>query len=140
MIDVAVTLTDGKSHSVDSSDFAFRTAGKACVKEALVAATPVLLQPIDKVDIHVPSIYSGAIVTLVSSLKGQVLGFDPNPNAKGWDIFHALLPESSLEELARSLGGAAQGTAWYEAQFDHYQEVHGKEAERISEDAKATAD
>ncbi|PRY23215.1 elongation factor G [Aliiruegeria haliotis] len=139
VIDVAVTLTDGKAHSVDSSDFAFRTAGKACVKEALQNAGPVLLQPIDRVDIHVPSVFSGAIVTLVSSLKGQVLGFDPNPDAKGWDIFHALLPDSSLEELSRSLGGATQGTAWYEAEFDHYQEVHGKEASRISEEAKADA-
>ncbi len=140
VIDVAVTLTDGKSHSVDSSDFAFRAAGKACVKEALVKADPVLLQPIDRVDIHVPSVFSGAIVTLVTSLKGQVLGFDPNPKAKGWDIFHALLPDSSLDELAKALGGAAQGTAWYEAEFDHYQEVHGKEASRISSDAKAAAE
>lgn len=139
VIDVAVTLTDGKSHAVDSSDFAFRTAGKACVREALIEASPVLLQPIDRVDIHVPSVFSGAIVTLVSSLKGQVLGFDPNPDAKGWDIFHALLPDSSLGDLARALGGAAQGTAWYEAEFDHYQEVHGKEATRISHDAKEAA-
>ncbi|SFD13553.1 elongation factor G [Tropicimonas isoalkanivorans] len=136
VIDVAVTLTDGKAHSVDSSDFAFRAAGKACVKDALGKAGPTLLQPVDQVNIHVPSTFSGSIVTLVSSLKGQVLGFDPNPDAKGWDIFHALLPESSLDELSRALGGAAQGTAWFEAGFDHYQEVHGKEAERISAEAK----
>ncbi len=139
VIDVVVTLLDGKSHSVDSSDFAFRAAGKACVKDALADAGPVLLQPIDRVNIHVPSVFSGAIVTLVSSLKGQVLGFDPNPDAQGWDIFHALLPDSSLAELARALGGAAQGTAWYEVEFDHYQEVHGKEAAKISADAKEAA-
>lgn len=139
VIDVAVTLLDGKAHSVDSSDFAFRAAGKACVKEALEDAGPVLLQPIDRVNVHVPSVFSGAIVTLVSSLKGQVLGFDPNPEAKGWDIFHALLPDSSLGELARALGGAAQGTAWFEADFDHYQEVHGKEAAKISAEAAEAA-
>ena len=139
VIDLAVTLTDGKSHSVDSSDFAFRAAGQPCVKEALDQAGPLLLQPIDRVDIHVPSIFSGAIVTLVSSLKGQVLGFDPNPDAKGWDIFHALLPESGLEELSRALGGAAQGTAWSVADFDHYEEVHGREAERISQELREDA-
>ncbi|WP_116134268.1 elongation factor G [Tropicimonas sp. IMCC34043] len=139
VIDLAVTLTDGKSHSVDSSDFAFRAAGKACVKEALEAAGPMLLQPIDRVDIHVPSVYSGAIVTLVSSLKGQVLGFDPNPEAKGWDIFHALLPESGLDDLARALGGAAQGTAWFVPAFDHYEQVHGRDAERISSEMKEEA-
>jgi elongation factor G len=72
VVDVAVTLTDGKAHAVDSSDHAFRLAGAACVREALKAAKPVMLQPIDRVAIHLPSIYSGALVGLVSSLKGQV--------------------------------------------------------------------
>lgn len=134
VVDVAVTLTDGKHHAVDSSDFAFRTAGRACVQQALQKAGPVLLQPIDRIEIHVPSVFSGALVTLVSSLKGQVLGFDAHPDCPGWDIFRALLPAASHEALNQSLGGASQGTAWYEAHFDHYEEVHGKEAERVAKE------
>ena len=62
------------------------------VREALQEGRPVLLQPIDHVEIHVPSVYTGNLVALISSLKGQVLGFDPHPAAKGWDIFRALIP------------------------------------------------
>ncbi len=137
VVDVAVTLTDGKHHSVDSSDFAFKTAGLSGVREALKEARPVLLQPIDQVEIHVPSIYSGQLVALISSLKGQVLGFDPHPVAKGWDIFRALLPSPAHEELFQSLGGIAHGTAWVESHFDHYEEMHGAEADKIRADRAA---
>ncbi|MGB3146856.1 MAG: elongation factor G, partial [Paracoccaceae bacterium] len=75
VIDLSVTLTDGKFHAVDSSDFAFRTAGRQGVKEALTKAAPVLLQPVLQVELHIPSVFSGAMVSLISSLKGQVLGF-----------------------------------------------------------------
>ena len=140
VVDIGVTLSDGKHHSVDSSDHAFRTAGLQGVREALKEGAPVLLQPIDQVDIHVPSIYSGGLVALVSSLKGQVLGFDPHPTAKGWDIFHALLPAPAHDELFQSLGGLAHGTAWVESRFDHYEEIHGREADQIrSERAEAMA-
>ncbi len=134
VIDVAVTLRDGKSHAVDSSDFAFRTAGLMGMREALQDCGPVLLQPIDQVDIHVPSVYSGALVGEISSLKGQVLGFDPHPTAKGWDVFHALIPAPAHDALFRALGGLTHGTAWYETRFDHYEEVHGKEAEKVRAD------
>ncbi len=138
VIDVAVTLTDGKHHSVDSSDFAFRTAGLMGMREALAACRPVLLQPVDAVQIHLPSVYTGALVALVSSLKGQVLGFDPHPGFKGWDLFRALIPAPAHEELFQSLGGLTHGTGWYESGFDHYEEIHGREAERVrSERAEA---
>ena len=131
VVDVGVTLTDGKHHSVDSSDFAFRTAGLMGMREALKEAGPVLLQPIDHVEIHVPSVYTGGLIALISSLKGQVLGFDPHPAAKGWDVFRALLPAPMHDDLFQSLGGMTHGTAWVESGFDHYEELHGKEAERI---------
>jgi elongation factor G len=131
VIDVAVTLTDGKHHAVDSSDHAFRTAAKMGTREALLKAAPVLLQPIDRVEIHAPSVFSGPIVSLISTLKGQVLGFEPNPDARGWDVTRLLLPAASRDDLMRGLGTATQGTGWFEPVFDHYQELHGKEAEAI---------
>ncbi len=137
VIDVSVTLTDGKHHAVDSSDYAFRTAGRQGVKEALVKAGPVLLQPVDRVDIHIPSIYAGSMVSLISTLKGQVLGFDRDPACRGWDIFRALLPAASEEELVQGLAAATQGTAWHETSFDHYEELYGREAERISKEHAA---
>lgn len=132
--DISVTLTDGKHHAVDSNDFAFRTAGRMALREGLPKAGPILLQPIDRIDIHVPSIYSGAMVSMISALKGQVLGFDRDPDYRGWDLFRALLPASAEEGLVTALGGATQGTAWHEQSFDHYEEIYGREAERISKE------
>ncbi|MCX8509504.1 MAG: elongation factor G, partial [Rhodobacteraceae bacterium] len=137
VIDLSVVLTDGKYHAVDSSDFAFRTAGRQGLKEALAKAGPVLLQPVERVDVHIPSIYSGAMVSLISTLKGQVLGFDRDPECRGWDIFRALLPASAEEELVAGLGAATQGTAWHATSFDHYEELYGREAERISKNHAA---
>ncbi|MGY6410840.1 MAG: elongation factor G [Alkalilacustris sp.] len=131
VVDVAVTLTDGKHHAVDSSDHAFRTAGRMAVREALAEAGPVLLQPIARVRIHVPSACSGSLVGLVSGLKGQVLGFDADPDRRGWDIFRALLPETAEDDLLQALAAATQGTGWIESRFDHHEELHGREAEAI---------
>ncbi|MCB1405828.1 MAG: elongation factor G [Rhodobacteraceae bacterium] len=132
VVDVAVTLTDGKHHAVDSSDHAFRTAGRMAVREGLALAAPQLLQGIDRVTIHVPSGGSGALVALVSGLKGQVLGFDADPGQRGWDVFRATLPSAARDALLSQLAAATQGTAWVESAFDHFEEIHGREAEAIS--------
>lgn len=135
VVDVHVTLLDGQYHSVDSSDFAFRTAGRMGVREALEQATPVLLQPIHQIDVHVPSVYSGALVPLVSSLHGQVLSFNRDPEAKGWDLFRALLPERLLEGFGPSLRSATQGLAYYEHALDHFEELYGREADQARQAA-----
>lgn len=133
VIDVHVRLVDGQYHSVDSSDFAFRAAARMGVREALTKAAPVLLQPIHKVEIHIPSIHSGTLVPIVSSLHGQVLGFDRDPQAKGWDIFRALLPATTLDGLVNTLRSATQGLGYFTGTFDHYEEIYGREAERIQQ-------
>jgi elongation factor G len=126
-VDVAVTLKDGKHHSVDSSDYAFRTAGRNAVNEAIAEARPVLLQPMMKVAVHVPSPFTGALVPLISGMKGQVLGFEAHPDATGWDVFNTMLPMASLDDLSNALASNTRGTAWYEAEFDHYQEARKEE-------------
>ncbi|MBD3838268.1 MAG: elongation factor G, partial [Brevundimonas sp.] len=127
VVDVSVELKDGKSHSVDSSDFAFKTAGKSAIKEALAEVGTVLLQPIMKIDIHVPSVFSGGLVPIVSGMKGQVLGFEAHESAAGWDVFQALLPQAAEDELFNALAGATRGTAWFTSTFDHYQEARKEE-------------
>jgi elongation factor G len=131
VVDVAVTLTDGSHHPVDSSDMAFRIAARRGVGDALEAAGPVLLQPIFHVDLHVPEIYTGAFGPIVSALHGQVLGFVPDPKARGWQIFEALLPAAALPGLANDVRASTHGVGWFSAAFDHYEEVHGKAAERV---------
>lgn len=126
IVDVAITLKDGKHHSVDSSDFAFRTAGKNAMREALAEAGVVLLQPIVKVAIHVPSVFSGALVPVVSGMKGQILGFESEDGVAGWDLFETLLPMAAQDELCSALASATRGTAWFDSGFDHYEEAHGR--------------
>jgi elongation factor G len=123
VVDVAVELKDGKHHAVDSSDHAFRTAGKAALREAMAEVGTVLLQPIMKIDVQVPSAFTGALVPLVSGLKGQVLGFQAHDSAAGWDVFQLLLPMAAEDALFAALAAATRGTAWYTSAFDHYQEA-----------------
>ncbi|TMV06782.1 elongation factor G [Ruegeria sediminis] len=135
VVDVKVTLKDGKHHSVDSSDYAFRTAGKNAVREALPQAKPVVLQPILHAEIHLPSIYVGDLVPTISSLQGQVLGFEGNPNASGWEIFNAMLPAVAEDELHRTLASASRGTGWVKLTFDHYEELRGQSPRVLREQA-----
>ncbi|MBP9048758.1 MAG: elongation factor G [Tabrizicola sp.] len=121
VVDVAVELKDGKSHAVDSSDHAFRTAGKSAIREALAEVGTVLLQPVMKVEIQVPSMFSGALVPLVSGMKGQVLGFEAHETAAGWDVFQLLLPMAAEDALFVALAAATRGTAWFTSAFDHYE-------------------
>ncbi|MBC7158179.1 MAG: elongation factor G, partial [Rhodobacteraceae bacterium] len=125
VVDVAVTLKDGKYHAVDSSDFAFRTAGRNAVREAMAEAGTIVLQPVMRVTIQVPGPFTGALVPLVSGLKGQVLNFEGRPDTAGWDEFVALLPKVAASDLFNALGSATRGTAWFESEFDHYEEVRG---------------
>lgn len=132
VVDLSVTLLDGKHHSVDSSDHAFRTAGKNAMKEALAEARTIMLQPIAQVLIHVPSVFAGGLVPTVSGMKGQVLGFEGHPTAAGWDVFRAQMPMSAIDDLLNALGSAARGTAWVTAEFDHYEEIRSDELQRMA--------
>ena len=67
-------------------------------------------------------------------MKGKVLGFDADPDAKGWEVFAALIPGAALADLANDIRAATQGVGSFEAAFDHYEELHGKAAERIVQD------
>jgi elongation factor G len=121
VVDLSAELKDGKAHSVDSSDHAFRTAGKNAVREAMAEVGTVVLQPVMKIGIDVPSVFSGALVPMVSGLKGQVLGFEAHGSAAGWDVFQLLLPMASEDALFVALAAATRGTASFSSQFDHYE-------------------
>lgn len=131
VVDVAVTLYDGQHHSVDSSDMAFRIAARGGVRQALDEAGAVLLEPIYEVRFLVPSVFTGALNPLVSSRRGQVLGFDRVADAEGWDEFRALLPGTALDDLIADLRSITQGVGRYEASFHHYQELYGRDADTM---------
>lgn len=137
VVDLAVTLTDGSYHSVDSSDQAFRTAGQIAMREGLPQCSPVLLEPILAVDIAVPSDATPKVNSVVSSRRGQLLGYDARPGWEGWDVVQALMPEAELQDLIIELRSLTLGVGSYTTRFDHWSELTGRAAEQAIEAAAA---
>ncbi|MGO1118676.1 elongation factor G [Rhodovibrionaceae bacterium A322] len=131
VVDLAVTLYDGQHHAVDSSDMAFKTAGRIAMTDALPDCDPVLLEPIYLVTIHVPNDYTNRVHSLISGRRGQILGFDVRPGWDGWDEVTAHMPQSEILDLIIELRSLSQGVGTFLFAFDHLQELRGKSAERV---------
>ena len=131
VVDIAVNLADGSYHSVDSSDMAFQLAARLAMKEGLAAASPVLLEPILKVEVDTTSDATAKITAILSQRRGQILGFETRTDQPGWDVVEALLPEAEMDNLIIELRSATAGVATYRARFDHMAELTG----RLADDA-----
>ena len=131
VVDLAVNLVEGSYHSVDSSDMAFQMAAKIAMKEGMAACSPVLLEPVMKVEIFTPSDATAKATAIVSQRRGQILGFDARPGWPGWDILEATMPQSEISDLIIELRSATAGVASYRARFDHMAELTG----RLADDA-----
>ncbi|MCC4242916.1 elongation factor G [Stappia indica] len=130
-VDIAVTLTDGSYHSVDSSDQAFRMAAIQAMREGLPNCRPVLLEPVHQVTIACPSEATARINAIVSARRGQLLGFDARSGWSGWDEVQALMPATELSGLIVELRSATAGVATYSSRFDHLAELTGKAADLV---------
>jgi elongation factor G len=131
VVDVAVCLIDGSYHSVDSSDMAFRQAGRIAMSEGMPQCSPVLLEPVSAVEIAVPSDATAKVNSIVSSRRGQILGFDARPGWPGWDVVQAQIPESEIQNLIVELRSATAGVGTFNAKFDHLAELTGKVADHV---------
>lgn len=130
VVDVAVCLTDGSYHSVDSSDQAFKMAGILAIREGLPECKPVLLEPVHKVVVACPNEATAKVNAIVSARRGQLLGFDARPDWPGWDEVQALMPEAEIGDLIIELRSATAGVASYTSEFDHMAELSGKAADQ----------
>jgi elongation factor G len=131
VVDCHVALIDGSYHSVDSSELAFRLAGRIAMQEALAAAGPHLLEPMHKLSVVCPSSATSRITSAVAGRRGQMLGMGPRDGWTGWDRIDALIPEAELSGLEAELRSQSQGLATYEAQFDHLAELNGPLADKV---------
>jgi elongation factor G len=131
VVDVAVTLTDGSYHSVDSSELAFRTAGRIAMQEAIAGAQPHLLEPVQRVLVVTPATATSKVSSALAARRGQLLGMAPRDGWTGWDRIEALVPEAELRGLEGELRSLSQGLATYEANFDHLAELNGPLAEQV---------
>jgi elongation factor G len=139
VVDVAVTLTDGSYHTVDSSDAAFQTAGRIAMTEGMPNCAPVLLEPIMHVRIHVPSDSTAKVNGIVSGRRGQLMGFDVRNGWKGWDTVEAQMPLSEVTDLIIDLRSLTQGVGTFEMKFDHLAELTGRLADSVVAARKAAA-
>ncbi|WP_309643528.1 elongation factor G [Phenylobacterium sp.] len=133
--DVEVVLTDGSYHSVDSSEMAFRQAGRLAMSEGLAACGAYLLEPVEKLHINAPSSSTSKITQAISARRGQILGFAPREGWSGWDEIEVCLPRHERQELIAELRGLTQGLGDFTAQFDHMAELTGRAAEEASRSA-----
>ena len=138
VIDTAVNLITGQFHTVDSSDQAFHTAGRQAIQEVLPKCDPILLEPIDSVEISGPNAFTARVQRLVSGRRGQILGYDAKPEWPGWDVVNAHLPQSELHDLIVELRSLTMGVGSFAHRFDHMQELQGRPAEKVL--ASRTAD
>ncbi len=132
VVDVAVCLTDGSHHSVDSSDMAFRgQAGRLAMSEGLPQCQPVLLEPIMAVEIAVPSGGDAAdqLDRLVPSRADS--GLRRTLRWPGWDVVQAHIPEAEIQNLIVELRSATAGVGTFHAQLDHRAERVGKAADQV---------
>lgn len=131
VVDLCVTLTDGQHHNVDSSDFAFKKAAQLAMREAMPDCQPVLLEPICKVRVSVPNSFTSNAQRIISSRRGQILGFQPRDNWHGWDEVTAHLPSSEMHDLIIDLRSQTLGVGTFDFSYDHLQELTGKHADQV---------
>ena len=135
VVDVAVTVLDGKEHPVDSSEMAFKIAARNAFKDAMRNAGPILLEPIMNLTVFVENSYLGDIMSDLSSRRGRILG--QSSPASGIEEIRAQVPHKELLRYAIDLRSMTSGTGSFEMSFDHYDPISGKIADEIIAEAKA---
>jgi len=132
IVDIQVSLIDGKYHSVDSSEMSFKQAGRLALRSAMEQAGPILLEPVSKIEVTIPADYQGDVMGDLSSRRGQLQGTEAN--SSGQQRITALVPTSEILSYAIDLRSLTQGWGRFETAHDHYQEVPSHIADSISAD------
>jgi len=131
MVDVKVTLVDGKYHTVDSNDMAFQIAGSLAIRKGALEAGPVLLEPLVEATIHVPERNLGDIMSDINGRRGKILGTEPTD---GYQDVKAMVPESEMLRFALDLRSITQGRGSFAQKFSHYEEMPAHLAKGIIEE------
>jgi elongation factor G len=128
VVDLKVTLIDGRYHDVDSSALAFEIASRAALREALQKGGAVLLEPIMKVEVVTPEDYTGSVIGDLNSRRGQIQGQDMRGNA---NVINAMVPLANMFGYVNNLRSMSQGRATFTMQFDHYEQVPNNVAQEV---------
>ncbi|PIW66406.1 MAG: elongation factor G [Candidatus Omnitrophica bacterium CG12_big_fil_rev_8_21_14_0_65_43_15] len=136
VVDVRAIVYDGKTHPVDSKDIAFQIAAKHGFKDAFLKARPVLLEPIMDIEVTVPDEFMGDVSGMINSKRGRILGV--NPSGIGSETVAANVPLAEMFKFISELKSLTGGRGSYTMHFNRYEEVPGKFAQAIIDQAKAT--
>jgi elongation factor G len=128
VVDIKVTLFDGSYHDVDSDEHSFKIAGRMAFKKGFKEARPVLLEPIDEIEVTVPEDYMGDVMGDISSRRGKILGMDTDG---AHQIIKALVPLKELYRYSTTLRSMTQGRGIHRQKFNHYEEMPREVAEKI---------
>jgi elongation factor G len=131
VVDLSANLFDGQYHSVDSSDQAFRTAGRMAMTEGLPECDPVLLEPIHEVAVSVPTDFTSKVQRALTQRRAQIVAFDTREGWSGWDTIRVHMPESEMRDLITEIRSISQGTGTFESKFGRYQELIGRDADKV---------
>jgi len=134
MVDIRVTLFDGKEHPVDSSEMAFKLAGSQALKQGALKANPVLLEPIVSMSIRVPDANTGDVMSDLNGKRAKVHGMSPEDG--GMTVIDAEAPLAEVLRYATDLRSITQGRGSFEMQFDHYDEVPSHIAQKVIAEAQ----
>ena len=127
--DVKVTLVDGSFHEVDSSDLAFKMAGSMAFRQGIQKGSPVLQEPVMRVEVVMPEEFLGDIIGQVNSRRGDVLGMDTHP--RGSQGVRAMVPLAEMFGYATELRSATKGRGAFTMEFDHYSKVSEELSQKI---------
>ncbi len=131
VVDVAVTLTNGSYHNVDSSEQAFKQAARLAMQTGIPQGEPILLEPILHVEVTTPSDFTSKALQLLSGKRGQILGYEGRNDWQGWDNISAYLPQAEMHNLIVELRSLTLGVGSFHWNYDHLQEVPEKLSDRI---------
>lgn len=137
IVDIKVSLVDGKTHPVDSKDIAFQIAGREVFKKAFEMASPILLEPIVDLKVTVPDDYTGDVMGDLSSRRGKISGIEPDGR---YQTINAKVPESEIQNYSQALRSITQGRGIYSKSFSHYDPVPNDVAQKIISLAKSDSE
>jgi elongation factor G len=134
VVDVRAAVFFGKHHDVDSSEMAFKIAAETCFHQAMLKASPVLLEPIDEITVRVPEEFLGDVMGDLSSKRGRILGTEADGR---YQVIRALVPMAELYKYASHLRSITQGRGMHAARTAHYEEVPRDQSDRVIAAARA---
>jgi elongation factor G len=134
VVDLRITLFDGKAHSVDSSDAAFQTAGALALKDAAEKGQVTLLEPVDEIVIRVPDSFVGAVMSDMSGRRGRVLGTEPDQAGTERTLVRAEVPATELVRYAVELRSMTSGAGTFTRTFARHEPMPSHLAEQVKKE------